>query len=110
MSEFSAEILNEWYTFLPSKDALIAKFAANAGRMERNFNCGNQRCGFYEDQLPHGDPERERREADDSMDRYNREDPSETHLNKSLLVSASGLSVTFHNALANVNTNIKLIA
>ena len=74
--EFSEEILNEWYTFLPSKDSWVAKFAANAERMERNFNRDNQRCGFYdEDQLPHGGPERKRRDADD-VDRYNREDPS----------------------------------
>ena len=33
LNEFSAEILNEWFTFLPSKDAWVAKFATNAGRM-----------------------------------------------------------------------------
>merc|ERR1711972_240679 len=75
LTEFSAEILNEWYGFLPSKDNWVAKFANNAERMERNFNRGNQRCGYYdEDNLPHGGPERKRRE-DDDMDRYNREDP-----------------------------------
>ena len=82
LTEFSAEILNEWYTFLPSKDSWVAKFATNAERMERNFNRGNQRCGFYNADLPNGGPaksddDRKRREADDSMDRYNREDPSE---------------------------------
>merc|ERR1712177_60002 len=79
LTEFSAEILNDWYGFLPSKDAWIQKFANNAERMERNFNRGNQRCGFYdENQLPHGGPsdDRKRRDADD-VDRYNREDPSE---------------------------------
>merc|ERR1739844_65833 len=77
LTEFSAEILNDWYGFLPSKDSWIAKFETNAGRMERNFNRGNQRCGFYdEDQLPHGGPERKRRD-DVEMDRYNREDPAE---------------------------------
>ena len=76
LTEFTEEILNDWFTFLPSKDAWVAKFANNAARMERNFNRGNQRCGFYdEDQLPHGGPERKRRDADD-VDRYNREDPS----------------------------------
>merc|ERR1719480_364629 len=56
--------------------SLVAKFAANAERMGRNFERGNQRCGFYdEDQLPHGGPERKRRDAED-VDRYNREDPS----------------------------------
>merc|ERR1712235_154919 len=68
LTEFSAEILNEWYGFLPSKDSWISKFANNANRMERNFNRGNQRCGYYdEDNLPHGGPaqERRRRYADD---------------------------------------------
>merc|ERR1712146_142328 len=71
LTEFSAEILNEWYGFLPSKDSWIAKFANNAERMERNFNRGNQRCGYYdEEQLPHGGPvedaeERNRRSLDD---------------------------------------------
>ena len=77
LTEFSEEILNEWFSFLPSKDNWINKFANNAERMERNFNRGNQRCGFYdENQLPHGGPERKRR-SDDDLDRYNREDPSE---------------------------------
>ena len=77
--EFTEEIMNDWFTFLPSQQAWIGKFANNAARMERNFNRGNQRCGFYdEDQLPHGGPsdDRKRRAADD-VDRYNREDPSE---------------------------------
>merc|ERR1712154_133956 len=70
LTEFSAEILNDWYGFLPSKDSWIQKFANNAERMERNFNRGNQRCGFYdENQLPHGGPERKRRDLDD-VDRY----------------------------------------
>ena len=58
LTEFTEEILNQWFTFLPSKDKWIEKFANNAERMERNFNRGNQRCGFYdEDQEPHGGPE-----------------------------------------------------
>ena len=77
LTEFTEEILNDWFTFLPSKDSWVAKFAANAERMERNFNRGNQRCGFYdEDQLPHGGPERKRRELDDDVDRYNRHEPT----------------------------------
>merc|ERR1711920_563225 len=77
LTEFTEEILNDWFNFLPSKDAWVAKFANNAARMESNFNRGNQRCGFYdEDQLPHGGPERKRRDADD-VGRYNREDPTE---------------------------------
>ena len=77
--EFSEEILNEWYTFLPSKDSWVAKFAANAERMERNFNRGNQRCGYYDESSEHGGPaaERKRREANSDLDRYNREDPVE---------------------------------
>ena len=77
LTEFSEEILNEWFGFLPSKDNWIAKFANNAGRIERNFNRGNQRCGFYdENQLPHGGPERKRRSDDDFEIRYDREDPA----------------------------------
>ena len=78
--EFSEEILNEWYTFLPSKDSWVAKFATNAERMERNFNRGNQRCGYYDENSEHGGPaaaERKRREASSDLDRYNREDPVE---------------------------------
>ena len=62
-----------------SKNSWVAKFKANAARMEKNFRRGNQRCGYYdEQQLPHGGPaDRKRRSADDhDWDRYNREDPS----------------------------------
>ena len=75
LTQFSEEILNDWFTFLPSKQSWIEKFANNADRMERNFNRGNQRCGHYdENQLPHGGPARKRR-SDDFEDRYDREDP-----------------------------------
>ena len=78
--EFSAELLNDWYSFLPSQSSWVGKFERNAERMERNFERGNQRCGFYdENQLPHGGPsERRKREidADSIWDRYDREDPS----------------------------------
>ena len=78
LTQFTDEILDAWFQFLPSKDAWKAKFHKNAERMERNFNRGNQRCGYYdEENLPHGGPERKRRDADDSVDRYNRENPSE---------------------------------
>ena len=77
LTEFSAELLNDWYSWLPSKDAWVAKFANNAERMERNFNRGNQRCGHYdEDQLPHGGPAERKRRADDDVFRYDREDPA----------------------------------
>ena len=71
--EFTEEILTDWFDFLPSQQAWINKFATNAARMERNFERGNQRCGFYDEtQLPHGGP-RERRDVDEI--RYNRENP-----------------------------------
>ena len=76
LTEFSAEILNDWFDFVPSKDRWIQKFSNNADRMERNFNRGNQRCGFYDaDQLPHGGPADRKRRSDDFEDRYNRENP-----------------------------------
>ena len=73
--EFTEELMNDWFPWLPSQQRWIEKFAMNAVRMERNFNRGNQRCGFYdENQLPHGGPERKRRDAE--FDRYDRDDPS----------------------------------
>merc|ERR1712002_777023 len=78
--EFSAEILNDWYTFLPSQEKWIDKFAVNAERMERNFNRGNQRCGYYDANSEHGGPaarkRREELDADQIWDRYDRDDPS----------------------------------
>ena len=78
LTDFSEELLVDWYGFLPSQQAWIKKFEKNAERMERNFNRGNQRCGHYdENQLPHGGPaDRKRRDLDDVF-RYNRADPSE---------------------------------
>ena len=53
--EFTEELMTDWFPWLPSQDAWINKFATNAERMARNFNRGNQRCGFYDEtQLPHG--------------------------------------------------------
>merc|ERR1712131_287223 len=67
--EFSHELLDDWYTWLPSQQS-----------WKGNFERGNQRCGFYdENQLPHGGPsERRKREidADSIWERYDREDPS----------------------------------
>ena len=78
LTEFSAELLNQWYTWLPSKNSWVAKFENNAARMERNFKRGEQRCGHYnEDQLPHGGPADRKRRSNDEWDRYNREDPAE---------------------------------
>ena len=76
LTEFSAELLNDWYSWLPSKDAWVAKFANNAERMERNFNRGNQRCGFYDEFSEHGGPAERKRRDDDDVFRYDREDPS----------------------------------
>ena len=77
LTEFSEELLNDWYSWLPSKDNWVQKFKNNAQRMKRNFNRGNQRCGFYDkDQFPHGGPaDRKRRDLDDVF-RYNRADPA----------------------------------
>jgi len=78
LTQFSEEILSDWFGFLPSQQKWIEKFARNAGRMEQNFNRGNQRCGFYdENQLPHGGPEaRKRRDVDDEDLRYDKTNPS----------------------------------
>merc|ERR1712023_6824 len=108
LTDFSAELLNDWYSWLPSKDAWVAKFANNAERMERNFNRGNQRCGHYdENQLPHGGPaERKRREAVTMFSVMT----VKTQLlepNKSPLVSASGLNDTSQPVLVKRTTNIK---
>ena len=74
--DFTEEIMNDWFSFLPSQQAWITKFKTNAERMERNFSRGNQRCGFYdENQLPHGGPSDDRKRRDAEFDRYNREDP-----------------------------------
>ena len=73
---FGEEILDTWFEFMPRKDNWVRKFKANADRMERNFERGEQRCGHYDaNQLPHGGPARKRREADDDVFRYDREDP-----------------------------------
>merc|ERR1712131_64023 len=77
LTEFSEEILTDWFSFLPSQQKWIQKFANNAERMQVNFERGNQRCGFYdEEQLPHGGPSDERKRRDAEFDRYDREDPS----------------------------------
>ena len=58
LTEFAEEIMNEHFDFLPSQDTWINKFKKNSERMGRNFERGNQRCGYYDEaQLPHGGPE-----------------------------------------------------
>ena len=76
LTEFSEELLNDWFSWLPSKDAWIQKFKNNAKRMDRNFGRGNFRCGYYDpNNFPHGGPERKRRNVEDDVFRYEREDP-----------------------------------
>ena len=78
--EFSAELLDDWFDFLASKDAWKNKFEINAARMAANFQRGNQRCGFYDPSLEHGGPPpstRRRRQVLDDNERYNRGDPVE---------------------------------
>ena len=77
LTQFTEEMLDTWFTWLPSKDNWVQKFANNAQRMRHNFQRDEQRCGHYdENQLPHGGPEERKRRDLDDVDRYNREDPS----------------------------------
>ena len=50
--EFSAEILKS-DSFNTKSEKWVKmwteKFSNNAGRMETNFNRGNQRCGYYDE-------------------------------------------------------------
>ena len=95
----SAEILNQWFDFLPSKEIWITKFERNAERMRVNFErgtinfilfenktySGQQTCGFYDSSLPHGgpyDPDERFLDADyddyedfEFDERYDRDDP-----------------------------------
>ena len=78
LNQFTEELLTQWFDCLPSQQAWINKFKANGARMVRNFERGNQRCGFYdENQFPHGGPNPARKRRDeDSVERYNRDDPT----------------------------------
>ena len=77
LNQFTEELLNDWFDFLPSQGAWIKKFKTNGKRMADNFIRGEQRCGHYdEEQLPHGGPARKRRD-EELLERYNREDPAE---------------------------------
>ena len=58
LTEFSEEILTNHFDWLASQTSWINKFKKNSDRMGRNFERGNQRCGYYDEtQLPHGGPE-----------------------------------------------------
>ena len=89
LTEFTDEIMDQWFDFLPSKEAWKQKFKTNANRMKRNFERGNQRCGFYDDDLfPHGGPQpgRKRRDLDD-VERYNRYAPHDGNFLTSFFIS-----------------------
>ena len=73
--QFSGELLDDWYGFLPSKDSWKGKFERNADRMSRNFERGNQKCGFYDAANEDGHGGRDRRAADDTF-RYDQQDPA----------------------------------
>ena len=78
LNQFASELILMWFDgWLPSSDRWYEKFGRQTDRMILNFERGNQRCGYYdENQLPHGGPERKRRDDDDfDVDRYNRDDP-----------------------------------
>ena len=58
LTQFAEEIMVTHFDWLPSKEAWINKFNKNSERMGRNFERGNQRCGYYDEtQLPHGRPQ-----------------------------------------------------
>merc|ERR1712176_1141285 len=98
--EFSEEILTDWYDFLPSQEKWIAKFAKNGGRMKKNFERGNQRCGYYDSKPLHGGPaghDVTRRDADFDLDADNLRYDALTPLrvpNKLPLVSENGQNDT----------------
>ena len=58
LNEFAEEIMVTHFDWLPSQISWINKFTKNTDRMGRNFERGNQRCGYYDEaQFPHGGPE-----------------------------------------------------
>ena len=73
LTELSTDILNNWYSWTPSKNAWIQKFANNAKRMEHNF----KRCrSNYENSLSHdGSSTNHEISSFDEFERYNQEDP-----------------------------------
>ena len=76
--QFTSEILNSGAFNNKSVRWIVnweLKFANNAERMARNFKRGNQRCGFYDENLPHGGPSDDRKRRDAEFDRYDRVNP-----------------------------------
>ena len=74
--EFSTELLEDHFGFWKRQAKFITKFSKAADRMRDAFERNGEKCGYYDpNNLPHGGPERKRRDFDDDFDRYNREDP-----------------------------------
>jgi len=64
LNEFAAEWCNDNLTEKQAGN-WVGKFANNVARFEARF----ERCGYYdENNLPHGGPQRKRRDADDLVD------------------------------------------
>merc|ERR1711935_366149 len=55
LTQFSEEMLDQWFMRLPSQGAWKQKFATNSDRLKRNFERGSGKCGFYDpERIPHG--------------------------------------------------------
>merc|ERR1711988_273713 len=64
------------FGFWKRQAKFITKFSKAADRMRDAFERNGEKCGYYDpNNLPHGGPERKRRDLDD-VDRYNHEDPT----------------------------------
>ena len=57
LNRASEDILVIHFDWLASKEAWIKKFKRNSARMARNFQRGEQRCGYYDNTQMHGGPE-----------------------------------------------------
>merc|ERR1712062_592915 len=109
LTEFSEELLNDWYSWLPSKDSWVAKFANNSARMEEISNVVNNdvvitmktNCHMV-DQLKENDDQMITMHGIDMIEKIQLLEP-----NKSLLDTENGLNDTSHNALVNEITNSK---
>ena len=75
LTQLTEELLNDHFSFLPSKDKWINRFARNGDRIKYNYEKGTQRCGFYDkNQLSLGGA-RDRRIINDEEFTYDTEDP-----------------------------------
>merc|ERR1712003_224490 len=69
--EFSTELLEDHFGFWKRQAKFITKFSKAADRMRDAFERNGEKCGYYDpNNLPHGGPERKRRDFDDDFDRY----------------------------------------